>query len=143
MDWDPISDFSLLGLLDYEDLSALEVSMGRQAESAVSGFYGLGMRAGRIGRLIWKAERKMVSRAPFSYLSHAARQAFMILLNVVIVLLIASVAFPVALLVGGMVALANLPVPEEDGSVPGIDDIDHPAHRTTYPERYDDYGSFR
>ncbi|MNG23298.1 hypothetical protein D3C84_1078850 [compost metagenome] len=67
----------------------------------------------------------------------------MILLNVVIVLLIASVAFPVALLVGGMVALANLPVPEEDGSVPGIDDIDHPAHRTTYPERYDDYGSFR
>lgn len=143
MVWDPILDFCVLGLLDYEELSALEVSMGRQAERAVSGFYGLGMRAGRIGRLIWKAERKMVSRAPFSYLSNAAQQAFMILLNVMIFLLIASVAFPVALLVGGMVVLANLPVPKEVGPVPGIDDIDHPSHRTTYPERYDDYGSLR
>lgn len=51
------------------------------------------------------------------------------------------VSFWLFLLVCTFVALAAIPF--QDSDTPGIDDLDDPIHRTSWPERYDKWGSLK
>ncbi|CRM37964.1 hypothetical protein [Pseudomonas sp. 37 R 15] len=51
------------------------------------------------------------------------------------------VSFWLFVLVCTIVVLAAIPI--EDSDTPGIDDADNPMHRTSWPERYDKWGSLK
>lgn len=49
------------------------------------------------------------------------------------------VSFWLFVLMCTIVVLAAIPI--QDSDTPGIDDLDDPTHRTSWPERYDKWGS--
>lgn len=51
------------------------------------------------------------------------------------------VSFWLFVLVCTIVVLAAIPI--QDSDTPGIDDADNPMHRTSWPERYDKWGSLK
>ena len=51
------------------------------------------------------------------------------------------VSFWLFVLMCTIVVLAAIPI--QDSDTPGIDDIDDPVHRTSWPERYDKWGSLK
>jgi hypothetical protein len=51
------------------------------------------------------------------------------------------VSFWLFVLMCTFVAFAAIPV--QDSDTPGIDDLDDPMHRTSWPERYDKWGSLK
>jgi len=51
------------------------------------------------------------------------------------------VSFWLFMLMCTFVALAAIPV--QDSDTPNIDDLDDPIHRTSWPERYDKWGSLK
>ncbi|NAO28906.1 DUF3742 family protein [Pseudomonas syringae pv. dysoxyli] len=51
------------------------------------------------------------------------------------------VSFWLFVLMCTIVVLAALPI--QDSETPGIDDLDDPMHRATWPERYDKWGSLK
>ncbi|WP_460318347.1 DUF3742 family protein [Pseudomonas ogarae] len=51
------------------------------------------------------------------------------------------VSFWLFVLMCTIVVLAAIPI--QDSDTPGIDDIDNPMHRTSWPERYDKWGSLK
>ncbi|MGF6287769.1 DUF3742 family protein [Pseudomonas silensiensis] len=51
------------------------------------------------------------------------------------------VSFWLFVLMCTIVVLAAIPI--QDSDTPGIDDLDDPMHRTSWPERYDKWGSLK
>ncbi|UOP10214.1 DUF3742 family protein [Pseudomonas palleroniana] len=51
------------------------------------------------------------------------------------------VSFWLFVLMCTIVVLAAIPT--QDSDTPGIDDLDDPTHRTSWPERYDKWGSLK
>lgn len=51
------------------------------------------------------------------------------------------VSFWLFVLMCTIVVLAAIPI--QDSDTPGIDDLDDPTHRTSWPERYDKWGSMK
>ena len=51
------------------------------------------------------------------------------------------VSFWLFVLMCTIVVLAAIPI--QDSGTPGIDDLDDPTHRTSWPERYDKWGSLK
>ncbi|MHC8380462.1 DUF3742 family protein [Pseudomonas sp. LB3P14] len=98
----------------YRKLKAFE---SRAAERAVTA----GMPAGKI-----------LVRGSFLVAQLALLGAFLFVSFWLFVLMCTFVAF---------VALAAIPV--QDSDTPDIDDLDDPIHRTSWPERYDKWGSLK
>ncbi|WP_108573295.1 DUF3742 family protein [Pseudomonas sp. GV047] len=53
------------------------------------------------------------------------------------------ISFWLFVLMCTIVVLVLAAIPIQDSDTPGIDDLDDPMHRTSWPERYDKWGSLK
>ncbi|QKZ04162.1 hypothetical protein [Pseudomonas eucalypticola] len=106
--------------------------------------YRIGAFVGGLWVRSRKAQRALIYSSKFSDIPLPVRHGFLsIATGVFIVVIVLGAVFTVCIVLG-LAVLRRLPsLDVGPDAPPGYDDIDHPYHRVTYPERYDDFGSLR
>ena len=120
------------------------IGMGHRKDSAVNCPYQLGNSVGGLWRRLRKAHGALTAPSNFSAIPLSVRHGFFSIATGVFIVVIVLGAIIIVCYILGWAVLRRLPPLDADPDAPpGYDDIDHPYHRVTFPERYDDFGSLR
>lgn len=117
-----------------------------QPSSISSAIQVIGRSAGKFAAKVIRAATRLEARVlqspSLAFVPVRVRKWVFAFLKPAIVIVAASCAVSVAVLLLGLFVVAALPISSSAES-PGMDDVSHPDHRFHHPERYDEYGSLK
>lgn len=116
--------------------------MNELAKPSANAHY-LGYLIGRTFRASTFWKQWLIESSILTYVPTRIRGVVVVLTELVALFMVVVVALCFILVAGCILVLALLPVSFDSDEFPTADDLDHPLHRTHYPEFYDEYGSLK
>lgn len=116
--------------------------MNEIAKPSASAHY-LGYLIGRTFRAYKFWKERLIESSILAYVPMRIRGVVVVLVELAALFMVIVAALCFILVAGFILVLAVLPVSLNSDESPTADDLDHPLHRTHYPEFYDEYGSLK